>query len=302
MSGAMKTFLDRIGSWVHTLALSGKMGIVVTVTDQSGQEFVSYYLQKLLLQMGCNVVGEYKVVALEELDQEEVIERIVSNIVKAFSDQEQYISTADLENTFQYLKARFVNADMEQYKDESYEIKYWYADVLFEDVHIPASALIGKEGEGFKIAMKTLEQGRAGVGSGCVGIMKAAMEVCVKYAQERTTMGKPIYKNQAISSKIADMEIAIETSRAIGMKVAALLDAGDPLAATLGPIAKCYCSDALNRVTTEAVQILGGYGYMRDYPVEKLMRDAKIFQIFEGTNEIQRVVISGNVIRKNKIK
>lgn len=175
-------------------------------------------------------------------------------------------------------------------------------DVLFEDVHIPASALIGKEGEGFKIAMKTLEQGRAGVGSGCVGIMKAAMEVCVKYAQERTTMGKPIYKNQAISSKIADMEIAIETSRAIGMKVAALLDAGDPLAATLGPIAKCYCSDALNRVTTEAVQILGGYGYMRDYPVEKLMRDAKIFQIFEGTNEIQRVVISGNVIRKNKIK
>ena len=126
VSGAMKTFLDRIGSWVHTLALSGKMGIVVTVTDQSGQEFVSYYLQKLLLQMGCNVVGEYKVVALEELDQEEVIERIVSNIVKAFSDQEQYISTADLENTFQYLKARFVNADMEQYKDESYEIKYWY--------------------------------------------------------------------------------------------------------------------------------------------------------------------------------
>lgn len=171
-------------------------------------------------------------------------------------------------------------------------------DVLFEDVHIPASALIGKEGEGFKIAMKTLEQGRAGVGSGCVGIMKAAMEVCVKYAQERTTMGKPIYKNQAISSKIADMEIAIETSRAIGMKVAALLDAGDPLAATLGPIAKCYCSDALNRVTTEAVQILGGYGYMRDYPVEKLMRDAKIFQIFEGTNEVQRIVVANNVIGK----
>lgn len=132
MSGAMKTFLDRIGSWVHTLALSGKMGIVVTVTDQSGQEFVSYYLQKLLLQMGCNVVGEYKVVALEELDQEKVIERIVSNIVKAFSDQEQYISTADLENTFQYLKARFVNADMEQYKDESYEIKYWYDSGMAE--------------------------------------------------------------------------------------------------------------------------------------------------------------------------
>lgn len=174
-------------------------------------------------------------------------------------------------------------------------------DVLFEDVHIPASAIIGKEGEGFKIAMKTLEQGRAGVGSGCVGIMRAILEEAAKYAQVRVTMGKPIYKQQAISAKLADMQIAIETSRAIGMKVAALLDAGDPGAAALGPIAKCYCSDALNRVATEGVQILGGYGYMRDYPMEKYMRDAKIFQIFEGTNEIQRVVISGDVIRKYKV-
>ena len=174
-------------------------------------------------------------------------------------------------------------------------------DVLFEDVHIPASAIIGKEGEGFKIAMKTLEQGRAGVGSGCVGIMRAILEEAAKYAQVRVTMGKPIYKQQAISAKLADMQIAIETSRAIGMKVAALLDAGDPGAAALGPIAKCYCSDALNRVATEGVQILGGYGYMRDYPMEKYMRDAKIFQIFEGTNEIQRVVIGGDVIRKYKV-
>ena len=175
-------------------------------------------------------------------------------------------------------------------------------DVIFEDVHIPASALIGKEGEGFKIAMKTLEQGRASVGSACVGIMRAILEEAAKYAQVRITMGKPIYKQQAISAKLADMQIAIETSRAIGMKVAALLDAGDPGAAALGPIAKCYCSDALNRVATEDVQNLGGYGYMRDYPMEKYMRDAKIFQIFEGTNEIQRVVIGGDVIRKYKVE
>ena len=174
-------------------------------------------------------------------------------------------------------------------------------DVIFEDVHIPASAIIGKEGEGFKIAMKTLEQGRAGVGSGCVGIMRAILEEAAKYAQVRITMGKTICKQQAISSKLADMQIAIETSRAIGMKVAALLDAHDPAAAALGPIAKCYCSDALNRVATEGVQILGGYGYMRDYPMEKYMRDAKIFQIFEGTNEIQRMVISGDVIRQYKV-
>ena len=174
-------------------------------------------------------------------------------------------------------------------------------DVIFEDVHIPASAIIGKEGEGFKIAMKTLEQGRAGVGSGCVGIMRAILEEAAKYSQVRVTMGKPICKQQAISNKLADMQIAIETSRAIGMKVAALLDAGDPSAAALGPIAKCYCSDALNRVATEGVQILGGYGYMRDYPMEKYMRDAKIFQIFEGTNEIQRMVISGEVLRQYKV-
>ncbi len=132
VSGAMKTFLDRIGSWVHTLQLSGKIGIVVTVTDQSGQEFVTYYLQKILSHMGCNVVGEYKVVALEGLGQEEVVERIVSNIVKAFSEQEQYKSTGDLEKLFQYTKERYVNADMEQYKDESYEIKYWYDSGMAE--------------------------------------------------------------------------------------------------------------------------------------------------------------------------
>lgn len=126
VSGAMKTFLDRIGSWVHTLALSGKIGIVVTVTDQSGQEFVSYYLQKILLQMGCNVVGAYKVVALERLEPEEIIDKIISNIVRAFSDHEQYKSTRDLEEVFRYTKARFIGKDMEQYKDESYEIRYWY--------------------------------------------------------------------------------------------------------------------------------------------------------------------------------
>ncbi len=174
-------------------------------------------------------------------------------------------------------------------------------DVIFDDVHIPASALVGKEGEGFKIAMKTLEHGRAGVGAGCVGIMRAALEEAAKYSQIRNTMGRPICKYQGISFKLADMQIAIETSRAIGMKVAALVDAGSPEAGPLGPIAKCYCSDAMNRVVTEAVQIFGGYGYMRDYPLEKLMRDAKIFQIFEGTNEIQRMIIGGNVLRQYKV-
>ena len=174
-------------------------------------------------------------------------------------------------------------------------------NITFEDVRVPASRMIGKEGEGFKIAMKTLEQGRAAIGSSVCGIMKDAIEIAAKYAQERQTMGKPIYKNQGISFKLADMEIALHTTRQIGLYVAALVDAKDPLASSLGPIAKCYASDALQMVVTNAVQILGGYGYSREYPVEKLMRDAKIFQIFEGTNEIQRLIIGGNVIRQHKI-
>lgn len=176
------------------------------------------------------------------------------------------------------------------------------SDIILENVHVPAENRIGAEGQGFPMAMKTLEQGRAAIGSACCGVMRAAYETAIKYAQERTTMGKPIYKNQGILFKLADMQIAIETTRQIGLYVAALVDAKDPQASVLGPIAKTYASDALQKVVTEAVQILGGYGYMRDYPVEKLMRDAKIFQIFEGTNEIQRMIIGNNGIKANRIK
>ncbi len=176
------------------------------------------------------------------------------------------------------------------------------SDIILENVHVPAGNRIGAEGQGFPMAMKTLEQGRAAIGSACCGVMRAAYETAIKYAQERTTMGKPIYKNQGILFKLADMQIAIETTRQFGLYVAALVDAKDPQASVLGPIAKTYASDALQKVVTEAVQILGGYGYMRDYPVEKLMRDAKIFQIFEGTNEIQRMIIGNNGIKANRIK
>lgn len=179
-------------------------------------------------------------------------------------------------------------------------------DVVLDDVHIPASAVVGKEGQGWEIAMKTLEQGRAGVGAGCVGIMKAAIEYAAEYAQQRITFGKPIWKQQLVMQMLAEMEVSMQASRALGMKVAALLDAGTPearkLAADLGPVAKKFCSDQLQEVCTKAVQIFGGYGYMRDYPVEKLMRDARIFPIFEGTNQVQQLVIGGQVIRDHKIE
>lgn len=173
--------------------------------------------------------------------------------------------------------------------------------INFTDVRVPASCRIGQEGEGFKIAMKTLEQGRSSIGASCCGIMRNAIEVCTRYVQERKTMGKPIYQHESVGDMLADMEIAYQTARAIGLHVAALVDAKDPQAGYMGPIAKCYASDALQKVVYNAIQILGGYGYSREYPVEKLARDARIFPIFEGTNQIQRLVISGNMVRQNRI-
>lgn len=127
VSGTMKTYLDRIGSWVHTMHLSGKIGVTVTVTDQSGQEFVSYYLKSMLQQMGCNVIGEYKVVKIENLKLERIIERIVADIMEAVSNHDQYKSTYELETCFRVTRERFVNSCMEQYRNECFEIDYWYS-------------------------------------------------------------------------------------------------------------------------------------------------------------------------------
>lgn len=169
-------------------------------------------------------------------------------------------------------------------------------DVIFENVRIPADHVIGKEGEGFKIFMKTLDLSRPVVGAAAAGICQGAVDLCTKYAKERITFGKPIAAFQAIQFMLADMEIAAETARQYARYVAQLIDAGLPHTKEAA-IAKCYASDAAMKVTTDAVQILGGYGYMRDYPAEKMMRDAKIYQLFEGTNQIQRMVIAENILR-----
>lgn len=174
-------------------------------------------------------------------------------------------------------------------------------DVVFEDVKVPASSLIGAEGMGFQIAMKTLDKGRASIAGGAVGIARAAFEHAVKYAQQRKTFGKPIISNQAIQFMLADMSIGIETARQMGFYAAALVDAGSPMASKIGAISKCYSTDMLQKVVSDAVQIFGGYGYSREYPLEKLMRDAKIFQIFEGTNQIQRMVIANHLMKEYEI-
>lgn len=168
-------------------------------------------------------------------------------------------------------------------------------DVVLEDCRIPASNLIGAEGKGFSIAMKTLDQARAWMGCIATGIAQRGMEEAIAYGKERIQFGKPVLKNQALQFKIADMAIKIETARQMVAHALVLMDLNLPHSKE-SAIAKCYASDIAMEVASEAIQVFGGYGYSREYPVEKLLRDAKIFQIFEGTNEIQRMVVANNTI------
>ena len=170
-------------------------------------------------------------------------------------------------------------------------------DVIFEDVRVPAENMVGPEGGGFKLAMMTLDMARPSCGAAAVGICQAAIDLSKEYALQRKTFGRPIATNQAIQFKLADMQIATETARQYVRYVAGLIKEGKPHSMEAA-IAKAYASDCAVKVTQEAIQIFGGYGYSREYPVEKLYRDAKIFQIFEGTNEIQRTVIGKSVIGK----
>ncbi len=170
------------------------------------------------------------------------------------------------------------------------------AQMVYQEVVVPAKNRLGNEGEGFKLAMKTLDQSRASIGALAVGLARAAMDAAIAYAKQRQAFGQPIANFQMIQAILADMSIKIETARLITWKAAWLVDNGQR-ASLESAIAKCYASDIAMQVTTDAVQVFGGYGYMRDYPVEKFMRDAKLIQIYEGTNQIQRVVIARQLLR-----
>ncbi|TGN05154.1 MULTISPECIES: acyl-CoA dehydrogenase family protein [Leptospira] len=163
--------------------------------------------------------------------------------------------------------------------------------VTFEDVKVPKENMIGKEGEGFKIAMGAFDQTRPAVAIGAVGVARAALDHSIRYANTRNAFGKPISVNQGVSFMIAEMARDIEAGRLLCWQSAWLID--NKFRNTYqASIAKVFCADMAMRVTTDAVQIFGGYGFNEEYPVEKLMRDAKIFQIYEGTSQIQRVIIS----------
>ena len=165
------------------------------------------------------------------------------------------------------------------------------ATLILEDVEVPVENRLGQEGEGFKIAMQTFDSSRTLLGAGAIGVARAAYEYAYQYAQEREQFGQPIGRFQAIAFMLADMATAIEAARLLVWKAAWLYDQGRPCTKE-SSMAKAFAADVAMRVTTDAVQILGGYGYMRDYPVEKWMRDAKIMQIYEGTAQIQRLIIA----------
>jgi len=164
-------------------------------------------------------------------------------------------------------------------------------ELTFENVRVPQANLLGKRGRGFPIALNTLDFGRSGVAALSVGVARAALEHATAYAKEREQFGAPIIMNQGVSFMLADMAMKVEAARLLTWQAAWLADKG-ARATGKSAMAKCFASDAAMDVTTCAVQILGGNGYMRDYPVEKLMRDAKLLQIYEGTNQIQRMVIA----------
>jgi alkylation response protein AidB-like acyl-CoA dehydrogenase len=175
-------------------------------------------------------------------------------------------------------------------------------ELVFDDCRVPAGNLLGEEGEGFRIAMRILDRSRPGVAAQGLGIAQGATDYALEYAKSRETMGKPIAQHQLIAAKLADMETKCEAARGLLYRFGQMVDAAvseDELTKA-SAMAKLYCTDVAMEVTTEAVQILGGYGYIKEHPVERMMRDAKITQIYEGTNEIQRLVIAREMLKEQR--
>ncbi len=172
-------------------------------------------------------------------------------------------------------------------------------ELIFQDCKVPKTNLLSKEGMGFLVAMKTLDQSRPGVAAQAVGIAAGALDKAVEYSRERVQFGKPISSFQGMQFLLADMATQVEAARALTYQAARSIDAGEKDVSKISAMAKVFASDTAMKVTTDAVQVFGGYGYMKEYPVEKMMRDAKITQIYEGTNQIQREVIALNMIKES---
>jgi alkylation response protein AidB-like acyl-CoA dehydrogenase len=175
-------------------------------------------------------------------------------------------------------------------------------ELLLDGCRVPAANRLGAEGEGFRLALRVLDRSRPGIAAQALGLAQGATDYALDYARTRETMGKPIAEHQLIAGMLADMETKCEAARGLLYKVGRMIDEGDTGAelTKLSAMAKLYCTDVAMDVTTDAVQILGGYGYISEFPVERMMRDAKITQIYEGTNQIQRIVIAREMLKENR--
>jgi alkylation response protein AidB-like acyl-CoA dehydrogenase len=173
------------------------------------------------------------------------------------------------------------------------------AELMFHDCEVPAENLIGRPGDGFKIAMMTLDRTRIGIGAQALGIAQGALDLAIAYSRQRVQFNRPIAANQGIQFMLADMATRVEASRLLVYNAAEMLDQGDPTFARASSMAKMFASDSAMAVTSDAIQVLGGYGYMKEYPAERMLRDAKITQIYEGTNQIQRLVIARSLLGGN---
>jgi alkylation response protein AidB-like acyl-CoA dehydrogenase len=171
-------------------------------------------------------------------------------------------------------------------------------ELVFEDMKVPAENLIGEEGKGFIYAMKTLDTSRPVIASQAVGLAQGALDKAIAYSRERVQFGRPISKFQGLSWMMADLAAKIEAARALTYQAADMITVQDPKRSYMSSCCKLIASDVAMEVTTKALQMVGGYGYMTEYPFERMMRDAKITQIYEGTNEIQKLVISRELMRK----
>jgi alkylation response protein AidB-like acyl-CoA dehydrogenase len=217
------------------------------------------------------------------------------------SDRYTVFATSDPELGSKGISAFVVHAEDEGFSVGKSEKKMGIRgsptrEVYLDKVLVPADRLVGEEGQGFAYAMRTLDYSRPTIAAQALGIAQGAFDTAVTYAREREQFGEKIGKFQGIQFMLADMAMKIEAARLLVYKAAGLCDAQDPKMTYFASVAKCYASDAAMKVTTDAVQILGGYGYMREYGVERMMRDAKITQIYEGTNQIQRVVIARQLL------
>jgi alkylation response protein AidB-like acyl-CoA dehydrogenase len=175
-------------------------------------------------------------------------------------------------------------------------------EVFLNECRVPATNLVGAEGDGFPIAMRVLDRSRPGIAAQALGLAQGATDYALEYARSRETFGRPIADHQLVAGMLAEMETKCEAARGLLYRVGRMLDAGadGPELTKASAMAKLFCSDVAMEVTTDAVQILGGYGYMREYPVERMMRDAKITQIYEGTNQIQRLVVAREMLRESR--